>query len=394
MTSLLHIRPRLAVLSKQLGADATTTAWHKTRLPILSHSNQLLTQNQQRCVSQRRHAHSKRHASTAANVAEDITASSEKTVIPGSTALSCLPWSSLLRSYLITSISSVPLLLKPSLKVMSYLAHSKNKFLNPDHNRILHALIKKTFYVQFCAGETPAEVRNTISNLKTIGYKGVILGHAREVVLTKQEVEELDKAETSAEQEQLNLQEVERWRDDTLATINLTQKGDFVALKFTGSGRQALQHLKKTIPCAETLQQAVHDICKLASDRGVSLLFDAEQASLQDGIDNWTAYYMKHYNRDRAVVFGTYQSYAKRAPRILAEHAALAQKEDFVLGVKLVRGAYMGSDPRELFWDTIEGTHKCYDNLARCVMERRYSDLLQPAEDCTGQCRPSPTSYV
>ena len=82
-----------------------------------------------------------------------------------------------------------------------------------------------------------------------------------------------------------------------VSTIELAQTGDFVALKFTGAGRQALQHLKSTIPCAPEFEAAVHEICQLAQKRGVSLLFDAEQASLQQGIDNWTLYFMKHYNR-------------------------------------------------------------------------------------------------
>lgn len=241
-------------------------------------------------------------------------------------------------------------------------------------------MLKKTFYAQFCAGETPLETKQTIQDLKNIGYKGVILGHAREVVLTKQEMQELGVPAEDAKPSVRDIEEVKRWRDDTLETVMLTQKGDFVALKFTGAGRQALQHLKANIPCALHLRQAVHEMCQLAEQRGVSLLFDAEQAWLQDGIDNWTVYYMKNYNKNRAVVYGTYQAYAKRTPGVLATHLAQAQKDGYVLGVKLVRGAYLGSDARELFWDTIEGTHACYDNLAECVLRRQYAGLLQPQD--------------
>lgn len=333
--------------------------------------------------SQRRYAHSKRHVSTAVSVTEKDYVSPSSEAVPSQSALSCLPWSTLLRSYVITSVSSMPLLLKPSLAVMTYLAHSKSRLLNPDHNRLLHAMLKKTFYAQFCAGETALETKQTIQSLKNIGYKGVILGHAREVVLTKEEMQELGIPAENAEPSARDLEEVKRWRDDTLETIKLTQEGDFVALKFTGAGRQALQHLKANIPCALHLRHAVHEMCQLAEQRGVSLLFDAEQAWLQDGIDNWTVYYMKNYNKKRAVVYGTYQAYAKRTPGVLAAHLAQAQKENYVLGVKLVRGAYLGSDARELFWDTIEGTHACYDNLAECVLRRQYAGLLQPHDSAS-----------
>lgn len=266
---------------------------------------------------------------------------------------------------------------------MKFLATSRSRLLNPDHNRLLHALLKKTFYVQFCAGETPAETKGTIQQLKAMGYKGVVLGHAREFVLTRDEMEALEAPSGDLKFSQQDLDEVRQWRDDTLQTINLTQKGDFVALKFTGAGRQAMQHMKADVPCAPALRKAVHEMCQLAQERGVSILIDAEQAQLQDGIDNWVLYYMQHYNKDRAVVYGTYQAYAKRTPGLLAKHVADACKNNYVLGVKLVRGAYLGSDARELFWETIEGTHKCYDNLAECIMRRQYDGLLQPVEGAT-----------
>jgi len=153
-----------------------------------------------------------------------------------------------------------------------------------------------------------------------------------------------------------------------------------VALKFSGAGRQALRRLKATVACSPEFEEAVHDICRRASQRGVGLLFDAEQVSLQEGIDNWTIYFAKRYNREKPVVYGTYQAYAKRTPANLAIHLETARKEGFVLGVKLVRGAYMGSDPRELIWGTIEETHNCYNSLARSVMQKRYQGHLQPVE--------------
>lgn len=264
---------------------------------------------------------------------------------------------------------------------MGYIAHSKSRWLNPDHNRLLHLLLKRTLYDQFCAGETPAEVRETIRSLKELGYKGVILNHAREVVLSKDEAASFDSLPKTATEQADDLREVGQWKNDLLETVKLTERGDFVAMKFTGSGQLALQYLKSGVPCAPALRDAVHEVCRLAEERGVSLLFDAEQALLQESIDNWTLYFMRHYNKNgKAVVYNTYQAYMKKCPDVLARHLAIAREEGFVLGVKLVRGAYMGSDPRELFWDTIEATHNCYDELTRCLIRRTYSGMLKPAD--------------
>jgi hypothetical protein len=263
---------------------------------------------------------------------------------------------------------------------MSFLAHTKSPFFNPDRNPVLHFFLKRTFYAQFCAGETPSEVRTTITNLKKIGYTGVILGHAKEVVLTDEEAEGLDASKDSSEQSALNAEEIATWKNNLIETVNLAQKGDFVSLKFTGAGRQALQHLQATIACSAEFEEAVHGICKRAQEKGVKLLFDAEQATLQQGIDNWTMYFAKRYNKERALVFGTYQAYAKKTPANLASHLELARRENFVLGIKLVRGAYLGSDPRNLFWPTIEETHKCYNGIAKAVLQRRYEGILQPVD--------------
>jgi proline dehydrogenase len=332
---------------------------------------------------QQREAHTRRTLSSAAVNVQGIDAPPAD--MSSFRPLASLPLSSLVRSYLITSISSVPLLLQPSLAAMSFLAHTKSPFLNPDRNPILHFFLKHTFYAQFCAGETPLEVRRTITDLKSIGFKGVILGHAKEVVLSKEEAESLASQPAAIDQAAVDAEEVELWRENTINTVDLTQKGDFVALKFSGAGRQSLRRLKATVACSPEFEEAVHDICRRAAQRGVGLLFDAEQVSLQEGIDNWTMFFAKRYNKEKAVVYGTYQAYARRTPSNLAQHLELARKEGFVLGVKLVRGAYLGSDPREMFWVTIEETHHCYNNLAKAVMQKRYQGLLQPVDGGSGE---------
>ena len=293
-------------------------------------------------------------------------------------SMSILPLPSLIRSYLITSISSYSALLRPSMAVLSFLAHAKSPLLNPDTSPLLRLALKNTFYAQFCAGETPAEVRSTLSGLRSLGYKGVILGHAKEAVLSKDEANALDVSKKDAEEELRNTKDTGTWKANLLATIDLAERDDFVWLKFTGAGQQALQHLSKGVPCASVFEQAVHEICQKAEARGVRLLVDAEQDLLQDGIDNWTIYFAKRYNKGgEALVYGTYQAYKKKTPAVLAKHLEYAQQEGFVLGVKLVRGAYLGSDPRELFWSTIEETHRCFDEIAVALMKQQYGGLME-----------------
>lgn len=296
--------------------------------------------------------------------------------------LSVLPLKTVLRSLAVTTISSSPLLLSPSLAIMSVLAHSKSPLLNPDRNPILGWALKQTFYAQFCAGENAVEVRQTIHRLKKIGFTGVLLGYAKEVVLSDKEAEDLHACGEGKNSEDLTQKEVIPWAAGTMETVKLVSPGDFVSVKFTGAGRQALFTLAERLPPPPALADAIDDICKLAASRGVRLLFDAEQQALQAGIDDWTMHYMrKHNGPDRCVVYNTYQAYLKASPDVLASHLRAAAQaaidgKPFVVGVKLVRGAYLGSDPRHLMHDTKAGTDACYNGIAAALLRQRWEGPL------------------
>lgn len=297
--------------------------------------------------------------------------------------LAVLPLTNILRSLMTTTISSSPLLLPPSLAIMSALANTTNPVLHPDKNPLLRYFLKKTFYAQFCAGENASEVRQTIQSLKSIGFRGVILGYAKEVVLTEAQATDLESCGSGAVGEECVRTEVDPWATGTMETVLLASPGDFVALKFTGAGRQALYTLSKRLPPSEALETAIDGICQLAASRGVRLLFDAEQQAFQPGIDNWTLEFMRKYNTpDRAVVYGTYQAYLKATPATLSQHLAAASEGGFTLGVKLVRGAYLGSDPRHLIHDTKAETDVAYDNVAEALLRRQWRAPLQSQDEC------------
>ena len=142
-----------------------------------------------------------------------------------------------------------------------------------------------------------------------------------------------------------------------------------------------LQRLAGHRPRSDILDRATTEICELAKARNVGLLFDAEQQVFQKGIDAWTLDFQKKYNTGssgRATVYGTYQAYSRSTPATLAKHLALARNEGFTLGVKLVRGAYLASDPRHLFWENKEETDRTYDGIAEALIKQQYSEVLRP----------------
>lgn len=142
--------------------------------------------------------------------------------------LSILPFGVLLRSYLVAALCSSSALLSFSLRLLSQLANSQSALLSPNHNPLLRYVLKKTFYAHFCAGENPDEVREVVAGLKKMGYGGVILTYAKEITQHGSEANSLalgngDEANAKTE--------AETWKQGSLETINLVNKGDFVALK-------------------------------------------------------------------------------------------------------------------------------------------------------------------
>lgn len=303
------------------------------------------------------------------------------TISQPSRPLSLLPLPILLRSYAFTALSSYPLLLSLSLRLLSCVAHSSSALLNPDRNPLLYYVLKKTFYAQFCAGETSTEVQKTVKGLKTMGYKGVILAYGKESVLRKGEKVDISSAQPADLTAETDLR---AWKEGTLKTVQMAEEGDMIALKFSGAGRDAMRQLAAEASPSEAIEKATTEICDLAQTRGVRLLFDAEQNAVQRGINAWTLRFARRYNRmtlGKAVVYGTYQAYLRSTPTTLAQHLAVAKQEGFTLGVKLVRGAYMSSDPRTLFWATKDETDKAYNGITEALLKKRWNGVLQPSTE-------------
>lgn len=85
----------------------------------------------------------------------------------------------------------------------------------------------------------------------------------------------------------------------------------------------------------------VDAICHVASDRNVGVFFDAEESWIQDTIDHLVNIMMKRYNKERVIVYNTFQMYRHDRLQYLIDSFDKAKEEGYMLGAKLVRGAYM-----------------------------------------------------
>jgi proline dehydrogenase len=195
----------------------------------------------------------------------------------------------------------------------------------------ISGLIKATIFKQFCGGENIDDCANAI---KALGdYKiGTILDYSVE---GKEAEEEFDKT-----------------AGETLDTIKRAA-GDsnipFCVFKVTGLARFAL--LEKVSAQAqlnaqeEKEWQKVKDrvlrICAQAAATGVPIFIDAEESWIQGAIDALADEMMSRFNKQKAIVYNTVQLYRKDRLEFIKKSHSLAQKNTYLLGLKLVRGAYM-----------------------------------------------------
>lgn len=153
--------------------------------------------------------------------------------------LSVLPTPMLLRSLLVSTISSHRFLLLPCLSFLQFLLkNNRNILFDVERNPLLYWTLKKTFYNQFCAGETENETRACAQRFKDLGFRGVIITYAKETVFdhktktfhgTGISTSESLGADTKG---RLLNADIDNWKLGCLASGHMVGSGDLLAIKY------------------------------------------------------------------------------------------------------------------------------------------------------------------
>jgi proline dehydrogenase len=201
----------------------------------------------------------------------------------------------------------------------------------------INGILRNTIFKQFVGGETLQETAQTVAILDKYNVQ-VILDYGVE---GKEGEAEFDKA-----------------TEQFVKVIEYaaTQKNiPFISIKITGLARF---NLLETLNEAPRLRSGIHDnenennewervkdrmyhICEVAAQHNIGVLVDAEETWIQDPIDRLTMEMMEHFNKEKVVVFNTIQLYRNDRLNFLKLSHKIAKVSGFLLGVKIVRGAYM-----------------------------------------------------
>ncbi|KAI4669042.1 uncharacterized protein J4E88_004806 [Alternaria novae-zelandiae] len=339
---------------------------HRFQSFALAHTSRTLAQTP-RYVSQSARQNVSIPASSQVSTSHLLSTQPESQIAQTKAVLGRLPTETVLRSYLITAVSSRPLLLNACFGILRRMLDSKSFLLSIERNPVLSNLLKKTFYAQYCVGEKKDEVVRNTEFARTLGYGGILFEYALEVLGGKAPTAEETKME------------IEVWRKGMLQSVDMAKEGDFVGLKWSGLGRHALNLLQNQQDATPEMWDAITAACDAAAAKGVSLLPGAEEEATNRGLEKWTVALQEKYNKPengRAVLYITYQCYLRDISKRLAEHLERASKKGYIAGVKLVRGAYLTSEPKHLTFDTKAGTDANYDALADAVVRQQWTDKV------------------
>ena len=201
----------------------------------------------------------------------------------------------------------------------------------------IKSLIRRTIFKQFVGGETLEQTAAVVDNLSTFDVQ-VILDYGVE---GKEGEDNFDHA-----------------TEEFIKVINYAASQPnipFISIKVTGLARFGLLEVLHEAP---RLRSGIHDneleeeewervkdrmykICEVAAEKKVGVLIDAEESWIQDPVDRLTMEMMEVFNQEKAVVYNTIQLYRHDRLHFLKISHKISKQQNFILGVKLVRGAYM-----------------------------------------------------
>lgn len=235
-------------------------------------------------------------------------------------------------------------------------------------NLPVKGLVKRTIFQQFCGGETMQEAGQTAVTLAKFGV-GIILDYSVE---GKEEEAEFDKAVSEF------IKAIE---------YAATQKNiPFISVKITGFARFGLLeqlHAGADLSKAELdewsrVKRRILDICTVAAAKNIMVLIDAEESWIQAPVDQLADDMMALFNRTTPIIFNTFQMYRHDRLEFLRESAGVAATKGYILGAKLVRGAYMEKERARAeekgypspIQHSKEATDKDYDEGVLFCLER------------------------
>ncbi len=195
----------------------------------------------------------------------------------------------------------------------------------------VESLVRQTIFEQFCGGTTLQDTLPTIQRLAASGVYS-ILDYGAE---GKESEADFDH---TMEQTVLALQFGSGNPAVPMVSTKITGMARFGLLEAVHSGKALTPEEQSEYDRAF---RRVERVCEVAAQSNVAISFDAEETWIQRPIDYFARTMMERYNREKPLVYNTYQLYLQDRLQCLRDAHETAKEQGYLLGAKLVRGAYI-----------------------------------------------------
>ncbi|KAI0706218.1 FAD-linked oxidoreductase-like protein [Cytidiella melzeri] len=349
------------------------------------------------------------------------------------------PLSSLLRSYIVYAMCSIPFLVDYSPTILSTCLSI------PILQSVTEAFVRVTFFEQFVGAETAEDAIPLLERFRSenkgclFAYsvevdedeaagKGKLKGNDRQPVhkqIVQEMIHSIDVAADFEDKHRVGRSQRGR---RTWVAIKLTalvpdhhiltrlsqylveHRSSWSSVPFPGTPQPSdldvldnHHRLARNTLTAEDitvlreLRADLESICRRASQRNVRVIFDAEHSWYQPAVDAFVISLMSQFNRQttqgssssvQPLVYNTFQAYLRRNTEHLKQSLRAAKKGGYALGVKLVRGAYhpqesqahsstLSISPENLppVWPVKAETDDCYNACAQLLLDAIADDI-------------------
>lgn len=227
------------------------------------------------------------------------------------------------------------------------------------HIPFVKGIVKNTIFEQFCGGTSLLDCQSTIDELYSQNVL-TILDYGVESIENEDDY-------NAVTDELLNALDFAASNPSTpVIAVKLTGLTDRKLLEKLTAGKKLDRQEQRYY---NNFYERINTICQRSRERGVAVFIDAEETWLQDEIDRIAIEMSREYNKERITVYNTYQMYRKDALENLKRDHKVALEEGYILGAKVVRGAYMDKEnnrAEEMGYETPinpskETTNKLFD---------------------------------
>ena len=222
-------------------------------------------------------------------------------------------------------------------------------------------VIRKTLFDQFCGGESIKDCEKTINNL---GKVHTILDYSVEGLKNEDGYDEVKR--------------------ESLRVIDFASSNKsipFCVFKASGLGSTELmtkvQNDEKLSELEKTklhyCENRIDEIVAAAAKSGLKVMIDAEESWSQNFVDGVAYRMMEKFNKQEPIVYNTYQLYRHDVLDRMKRGLDRAKSENFFMGAKLVRGAYMEQERER----AIEMGYKSPIHANKEGVDKDYNEALE-----------------